>query len=178
MFSQGYDSHGCLPVGGQPTSSDRRTRGNYSFRNKVRRVLETATPSSVQWYLQEHGGPGPQQLPVLWLREGPASERDHGVALERFRQIAKCAGFGEPKSELPSIPKNLGNALPLAGFDAGIEIHKIPVQPPGKFPATLLLPEAMNPTRNTARTAMGLHQGLKSQVLGLRKIETFLRPET
>ena len=58
-----------------------------------------------------------------------------GVALQRFRQLAKSAGFGEPKSTFSSVPKNLGDGLPFAGFDSRIQIHKIPIQAPGQLPA-------------------------------------------
>ena len=67
----------------------------------------------------------------------------------------------------PSLPKNLGNGLPLAGLDSGIQIHKIPAQPPGKF-----LPHAAFAGSHESHKKHRAHShGAPSRSLGLRTIE-------
>src|ERR1035437_445741 len=69
------------------------------------------------------------------------------------------------KRALPAIPKNLGNGLLLAGLDAGIQIHKIPVQPPGKFLSHAALAGSHEShEKHRARC----HGAPSSKVLGLR----------
>jgi hypothetical protein len=99
-------------------------------------VLRTAPPEFVERRVQKYGRPRLQQFEVGWLRKRPTAERDHGVAIERiaperFCQFAQRAGFGETKAGFASVPKNLGNRLLLARLNSGIQIHKIPIQPPG-----------------------------------------------
>src|SRR5208283_1254381 len=137
------DGHGCLTVKWQPVVMETGELRGIVSQRPYRRVLHTAPPEFVERSVQEYRGPGPQQLPVLRLREGSTAKGYHGIAYEaialnsvapeRFRQIAKGAGFGQPKRGLPAVPKNLGNGLSLTRLDSGIQIHKIPVQPPGKF---------------------------------------------
>jgi hypothetical protein len=66
------------------------------------------------------------------LGKSSATERDYGVAFQRFSQLAESSGLDQSKLTFSAITKNLGDGFALTDFDLGIQIHKVPSQPTGK----------------------------------------------
>ena len=133
ILARGFDSHGRLAVEGKAFRVQSGELVGSLPQWPFDAVRQAPLPKFVHRRVQEYRWPVPKQFAVLRLHESPAAERDHAVALKRFASNRERAGFGQPKPGFASVPKNLGNGLPLARLDPGIQIHKIPVQPPGKF---------------------------------------------
>src|ERR1019366_1159009 len=114
ILTRGYDGHARLAIEGKAF----RIKASELLRILSQRpfyaIRQAPLPKLVGRRFQKNRWPRPQQFPVPFLHESSSAERDHGVALQRFgQQIAERAGFGEPKHGFSSLPKNLGNGLPL-----------------------------------------------------------------
>lgn len=96
-------------------------------------IFQAPAPEFFYRYVQKYRRPVSKQLTIPLLGESAASECDHGVACERFRQILEGNVFGLPEAGLTLLSKNLRDAFPLASLDSGVQVDEVPPQAAGEF---------------------------------------------
>src|ERR1700690_2874168 len=136
-FPRGLDDHICLTVEGKSLLVQTRELFEVIAQRTLGSVggfvLEAALPEFGDGRIQKDRRPGAQQLAVCLLNKCAAAERYDAVAGQGVRQIAQGIGFSGTEGVLSMKAKNIRNGLALAGFDASIEIDKVPGEAAGEF---------------------------------------------